>query len=235
MSSEAAFDRPEFGASIRARLTDIRARAIGRIRLGVAGTITRYGLGRDLSVAIQNPKAKIPISVRPLEERDLVPLFSLDAAHSNVTEQAEAAVRKAFVSRGARNGYVAIDERNGTPCYVQWLFGAKDNAFIRQMKGFPDLKPHQALLENAYTPPGHRGLGIMSAAMALIAERGADVGAREVLTFVGLDNIASLKGCQRAGFNPVMLHHSKRLGFGLVRRDTFEQLASDDPRRILKF
>jgi len=56
-----------------------------------------------------------------------------------------------------------------------------------------------------------------------------------VLTFVGLDNIASLKGCQRAGFNPAMLHHSLRFGFGIMRTDRFEPLADNDPRRTAKF
>jgi hypothetical protein len=235
MTVEATFERPENGASLRDRIADMRARIIGRIKLGPVAKIARYGLGRDLSVAIKNPSAKIPISVRRLEERDLAPLFSLDAAHSNLTEQAEVAVRKTFLSKGASNGFVAVDERNGMPCYVQWLFGVKDNGFIRQLKGFPDLEPHQALLENAYTPPGYRGLGIMSAAMALIAERGTEIGARQVLTFVGLDNIASLKGCQRAGFNPVMLHRSTRLGFGAIRRDSYELFAEGDPRRTIKF
>ena len=40
----------------------------------------------------------------------------------------------------------------------------------------------------------------MSAAMSLIAEQGRSVGARYVITFVGVDNTASLKGCYRAGF-----------------------------------
>ena len=74
----------------------------------------------------------------------------------------------------------------------------------------------------------------MSAAMALIAERAADIGARHVLTFVGLDNIASLKGCQRAGFNPLLLHRATRIGFGTLRRDRFEALPEGDPRRTAR-
>ena len=41
--------------------------------------------------------------------------------------------------------------------------------------------------------------------MAQIAERGTDLGARWVITFVTVDNIPSLKGCQRAGFVPYLL------------------------------
>lgn len=216
-------------------LAEKTARVSGRLKLGLYTSLTRYGLNRDLSVKITNPTAKIPISVRRLEERDVAPLLSYDAVAQSAQERAEVAVRRAFLAKGAQNGFVAIDERNGTPCYVQWLFGAGDNAFVRQLKGFPVLDPHQALLENAYTPPAYRGFGIMSAAMALIAERGADIGARHVLTFVGLENIASLKGCQRAGFNPLILHRSTRVGFGTVRRDRFDLLPEGDPRRTAKF
>ncbi len=47
-----------------------------------------------------------------------------------------------------------------------------------------NLPPNEALLEGAYTPASHRGLGIMPAAMALIAEKAETIGARYVITFV---------------------------------------------------
>jgi len=49
----------------------------------------------------------------------------------------------------------------------------------------------------------------MAAAMALVAERGREIGARYVITFVEQNNIASLKGCKRAGFSPYLLRHEK--------------------------
>ena len=220
-------------------LAEKSARLSGRLALGLHTTLTRYGLNRDLAVPLVNPTAKIPIEVRRLEPRDVAALFSAgDAAAGappSAQEKAEVAVRRNFLAQGAHNGFVAIDQRNGAPCYVQWLFGARDNAFVARLKGFPVLAPHQALLENAYTPPAYRGFGIMSAAMALIAERAADIGALHVLTFVGLDNIASLKGCQRAGFNPLLLHRSTRIGFGTIRRDRFAELPEGDPRRTARF
>ena len=82
--------------------------------------------------------------------------------------------------------------------HVQWLLSPRDNGFIEKLGGFPPLAEGEALLENAYTPPAFRGLGVMAAAMAQIAERASDFGGRKVLTFVATDNVASLKGCQRA-------------------------------------
>jgi hypothetical protein len=114
---------------------------------------------------------------------------------------------------------------------MQWLFNAADNAFIQALGGFPRLEAHEALLENAYTPVKYRGLGIMSAAMALIAEHAAAIGATHVITFVD-DNVASLKGCPRGVLCTCC--HRAQMGFGLSSETTSEALQSD-PRRTLKF
>ena len=120
------------------------------------------------------------------------------------------------------------------PCYIEWLIGSTDNHLVR-VGGFPELEADEALLENAYTPAKYRGQGIMSEAMALIAERGREMGARFVLTFVEKDNIPSLKGCQRAGFFPYLLHHRTQIGYGVLSTDKFEVLAADNPRRTIKY
>jgi hypothetical protein len=84
------------------------------------------------------------------------------------------------------------------------------------------------------TPVKYRGLGIMSAAMALISEHAAAIGATHVIAFVD-EHIASVKGCQRAEFYPHLLHHRAQMGFGLLKRNGFEPLSETDPRRTLKF
>src|SRR4051812_36156385 len=94
--------------------------------------------------------------------------------------------------------YVAADRRNDDPCFIQWLMGPKDNSKIQPFFGkgnFPILREDEALLENAYTPVQSRGQGIMAAAMARIAEHAAELGCRYVITFVGSENVVSLRGC----------------------------------------
>ncbi|HXL67075.1 MAG TPA: GNAT family N-acetyltransferase [Xanthobacteraceae bacterium] len=223
------------GAGSRSGLGELGARLAGRWKLGLYAELTRYGLVRDLSHNFQAPGAKIPLAVRPLADRDLAALFGHAGAATELSERMEVAWRRAFIEKGARGGFVAIDERSATPCYVQWLLSPRDNAFIKKLGGFPPLADGEALLENAYTPPAYRGLGVMAAAMAQIAERASDFSARKVLTFVATDNIASLKGCQRAGFYPHLLHRRTRFGFGLITRDRFETLPEGDPRRSMKF
>ena len=222
------------GTDLKARLEQLRVRIGGRIRLGLYSRSMRYGLCRDLNMPLEKPNAKIPIEVRLATDGDLRSLLSLEESHDG-EDRLEIAWRRAFADKGAKRCFVAIDLRNDTPCYMQWLFNADDNPFIQQLGGFPLMRPHEALLENAYTPAKYRGLGIMSAAMARIAERASDIGASHVITFVDEHNIPSLKGCQRAGFNPHLLHHRMQLAFGIVKRNSFETLAETDPRRTQKF
>lgn len=86
---------------------------------------------------------------------------------------------------------------------MQWLIAARDNARVQACFDlFPELQPDEALLEGAYTAESHRGQGVMSHAMARIAAAARDFGARHVITFVDRGNVASLKGCEKAGFAP---------------------------------
>lgn len=182
-----------------------------------------YGLRRDLSVAIKHPKAKIPISIREMRDSDLPALFDMqDTLHRR--EQVELHGRKRHYEAKIPHCYVAIDERNGAPCYFQWLMGPHQNAKIQALfppDWFPILKADEALLENAYTPVAYRGNGIMSAAMALIAEEAGALGCRYVITFVEQDNIPSLKGCHNAGFSPYLVRTERRFLANSITRRSF--------------
>ena len=111
-------------------------------------------------------------------------------------------------------------------------FGPRDNELLARFKCFPRLASDEALLEQAYTIPSHRGLGIMSAAMTVIAEKASDFGASQVLTFVDGEGAASLKACQRAGFAPHLLHRRIQIGYGAIVHNSFKVMADNDPRRV---
>ena len=229
MGTTTPVDRP---AQFLARFGPLGARIGGRLKPDLVTRSLRYGLRRDLSQPIVHVEAKIPVSVRPLVERDLDVLLPADPWNWAPEDRLEVKWRRDFVDKvGIAGCHVAVDDRDGTPCYMQWLFDPSRNGVIASLGGFPKLQPGEALLENAWTPPIHRGLGIMSAAMARIAERAEDVDARYVLTFVGSDNIASLKGCRRAGFDPHLTHERSYLVYGLVKTDRFAVLPEGDPRR----
>jgi hypothetical protein len=161
------------------------------------------GFRRDRTQHVEPPKAKIPIRMRPLEERDIPAVLDEDPSTMTPDERWEQVTRRRFLDSGIGVPHVAADA-DDEACYVQWLMGARDNVGLQRYFGgsFPILGPDEALVEGAYTPKRSRGLGIMSVGTYLLAEAAEKIGARYVHTFVGRDNIPSLKGCLRAGFVP---------------------------------
>ena len=174
-----------------------------KLRQRLRSDAPAFGFKRDLEAPFEAPKAKIPITVRRIEPGDAV--HALDIADRSLApeERWERASRRRLLDSGLGCCFVAVGD-DGRVCYMQWLFGAAENdAIARYFHGtFPRLAADEALLEGAYTPSAFRGQGIMPAAMAQIAGRGLELGARQVVTFVGADNIASMKGCLRSGFFP---------------------------------
>lgn len=166
----------------------------------------QYGLRRDLDEPFEAPSAKIPLTIRPLRESDLPILLGMDTARMSDRGPYIRMQRRHFAQEGIGQCYVAANEED-EPCYMQWLLAGTENAQIERYfhGGFPRLAADEALLEFAFTPEAYQGKGIMPAAMARIAERAAEVGARHVITFVDHENVPALKGCQRSGFRPYLL------------------------------
>ena len=170
---------------------------------------TSLGLRRDLTAPFISPSAKIPLTVRALAPTD--DLSSLNPEPGLTANEAFSRLaQRRLLGSGLRTCYVAIAP-DGTPCYMQWVIPAADNDRLRGFFGnlYPVLGRDEALLEGAYTPEAYRGKGIMGAAMAQVAERASEVGARWVITFVDEQNAASFKGCVRAGFTPYLKRHEK--------------------------
>jgi hypothetical protein len=179
-------------------------------------------LRRDLTVPFTPPAAKIPLIVRPLSPAD--DLSSLDPEPGISSDEAFwRLTQRRLLRSGLQTCYVAVAP-DGKPCYMQWVVGASENDRLKEVAGnlYPLLQPDEALLEGAFTPEAYRGLGIMGAAMALVAQRAADHGARWVITFVDEHNSASFKGCVRAGFSAYL---RRRERFRLFHRSvSFEPI-----------
>lgn len=163
---------------------------------------TYYGLRRDLLLPFEAPEAKMPLRIRPLRESDIAKL--LNPREARRQSALKDYLQRLFLLRSEIPTCYVATTAEDEPCYMQWLMGPQDNAGILAFfrGGFPPLGPDEMLLEGAYTPAMYRGFGIMSCAMAKIAELGRDFGARRIITFVRSNNEAALKGCKRAGFLP---------------------------------
>lgn len=194
---------------------------------------TSVGLRRDLSMYFPIPRAQIDVSVYETSKVAVESLASQTHALS-AREQREIALRLKCAKANMGRCYIAFTNPGGKACFVQWVFDADDNQWIQSFfrRRFPLLKQGEVLFENAYTPPPFRGLGVMSSAMATIAAQEAALGARYGLTFVSHDNIASLKGCSKAGFHPYTSRHDASYVFGLIRKRRFVPLPHSEAGEV---
>ena len=185
-------------------------------------------LRRDLHVPFETPVAKLPLTIRPLANKDIEAL--LEGVDDNAPAEGarERAKRKLFLREQVPTCYVATTEED-EPTYMQWLMSAEQNDKIQSYfkGGFPVLKKDEALLEFAFSLERYRGMRIMPHAMAEIAKKGEAFGARYIITFVNEDNTPSLKGCKRSGFTPYMIRDDRRRFFR--RRSEFTMLPENTP------
>jgi RimJ/RimL family protein N-acetyltransferase len=157
-------------------------------------------LRRDLEMPLEQPRARIPIAVRPAQATDAPTILKLVSELPGY----DRSNRELYVDLGIGTCYVAVTGQ-GEICFMQWLIGPEHGRLLETHTSLPVPEHREALLENAFTPAAFRGQGIMSAAMAEIAARASTLGARWVLTVVSELNAASIKGCRKAGFEPYML------------------------------
>ncbi len=218
---------PQTNDQLAARLSRLKKRIQGRLEQGFYSEFRGYGLRRDLAEPFSVPAAKIPLAIRPLEAPDLDALLPLEG-DIPVEEQQQIRWRRHFYKKIPHGCFVAIDGRDGKPCYLQWLVFSDDNDALAGFKCFPQLRKDEAILEQAYTLPSHRGLGIMSWATGKIAEKASQRRVRYVMTFVDTTGIASIKACQRAGFRMHLHQHRAQLGYGLIVRNHFALFGEDE-------
>jgi RimJ/RimL family protein N-acetyltransferase len=198
------------------------------LRRKLWSTERSWGLSRDLTAPFAAPDAKTSVIVRLIEPDDVRALLNVGEEGLTREDRWDRVVRLHLLDAGFSRCYVAAtaDDR---ACYIQWLIAPEENALLQSTFDghFPRLQENEVLLEGAYTVAEFRGQGIMPAAMARIAERGAELGTNRAITFVGDDNIPSLKGCKRAGFYPSL---ERLVTHRLGRRSTvFSPLPAGTP------
>ena len=186
------------------------------------------GLRRDARIPFQAPPASIPITVRPLAPGDDLSLLEADTPGLSANVAFTRLRTARLLQSGISTCFVAIGP-DGTPCHLQWLITAKENAKVRAEFGnlFPALEPDQAMIEGAYTPERYQRLGVMAEATARVASHAPEFGARWVIGFTEEDSHPSLKAAKRAGFRPYLRRvESWRL---FRHRITFIPLAEGTP------
>lgn len=157
------------------------------------------GMERDLTKPHKAPSARVPIEVTELDEALAERLFDEDGLDPVSTLEMES--RRRFWEDRIPGAYVAV-EADGHPCYVQWAISGEHSDLVKTYfgDGFPELGADELLLEGAWARPEARGKRIMAAAMDQITVAGAAPAHRRAITFVGIDNEPSIRGCRVAGY-----------------------------------
>lgn len=171
------------------------------VRERLSSRIEYVMLVRDLALPFPTPAARIPLHLRAFRPGDEVALLEVSSPSMAPADLRARLSRRRLLEEGIGSPYVVVTE-NGEPCYLQWLFRPEDNGALHAFTGefFPDLAPDEALLEGAFTVEHARAKGVMAWAQAEIGLRAGLDGAHRAIMFVTADNVASLKGSERAGF-----------------------------------
>jgi len=186
-----------------------RGHAAGAARMVLSRIYSRpvdLGLRRDLSVAVQPPSARIDFELRPLRDDDDLSFLTQAPAGESDEEAVLRLNQLRFVRAAIPTCYVAVTPDNRI-AFMQWIIAARDIPRMNALFGpiYPAFAQDEALLEGAYSPPEFRGKGLMAAGLTRVAAFGTHFGAKSAYTFVGDDNLRSLKGCKKSGFVPALV------------------------------
>ena len=169
-----------------------------------------FGLRCDLAKLPPRQKAKMPVKMEPVDLQcyeAFAAEFALVTGHDAVEVYARERLREAGVS-GAHHTLAA----NGESAFVQWLVlaDAQDRLHSFQPGRYRHLGPDEALIEGAYTFTASRGKGLMIEGMGQLLVKAREAGAKTAWTYVALENLPSLRGCARVGFEPDHLRRNRR-------------------------
>ena len=171
-----------------------------------------FALKRDSNLEQKTPRAFVKFTFRLYKESD-DDYFSDDEDNISLIKQLQKC-------------YVAVT-KEGIPFFRIWLLNSSQNNKIKEFWGdsFPKLKDDEVLTESAFTTPKFRGLGIMPAAMALLAEEAKKEGKRYTITITPITNINSLKATNYAGFKPYAIRKEKYILF--KKTVSYEEISNE--------
>ena len=170
-----------------------------------------FGFKRELDKEQIKPRVLLPFNTRPCKNSDID--FFLDNENDGLINDFETC-------------YVATT-KEGVPCFRLWVIGASQNKKLKDIWGrtFPQLLQDEVLIENVFTVPKFRGMGILPAVLYDVCETCKEHGAKYALTFGLASNNNTSRSYHYAGFYPYVLR--KRKWFLFRKSITFEEIPKE--------
>lgn len=167
---------------------------------------------KDLGLEMKTPRSLINISLRPYINED--------------SEYFKEDTGNLFMLKKLSGCYVAVTDK-GVPCFRIWMLEPSLNEVIKDYWGdsYPQLNNNEVLIARAFTLKKYRGLGVMSKAMALLAEEAKEKGFKFAISVTPVENKNSLHSSYYAGFKPYLMLREKYFIF--KKKDSFEEIPND--------
>ncbi|MGC8490560.1 MAG: hypothetical protein ACP5SH_02370 [Syntrophobacteraceae bacterium] len=176
-----------------------------------------YILQKSLSsVAAPNPhRMQLPIS--KIEEKDWHEILE-QAYCLDIVSRREILSRARFFRNDFRNCY-GVRSKTGSIAHIQWIVFPEENDAIsaHYRRHFKPLEPNEIMLENAFTFPRFRGIGLLRYATRHLLNLAGELGYKKATAYVLFENCASLNELIPLGFSIRKVVREYRF-LGLTRR-----------------
>jgi hypothetical protein len=210
--------------------TEGLAKFLHQLRDQVYSNSVYVGLEKDLSEAASAIPCPVGYYLTVASDDDMQGVVSR-ARDEGGESIYELMGRKLFYDAGFRDCYLARTVDGDDVCFIQWMITPTDCEALppRSRKSVPRLVNDEVWLENSYTFRQYRGKRVMSSVLVELAEMAGARGFRRMVTYVREDKIASIRGCERAGFRAFESVPERRLLFTTSRRypERTESLSSE--------
>ncbi len=187
-----------------------------------------FGLRCDLANLPEPRPAQVPTIMEP---RDPLAFRGFHDELARVSGRAyvDVFVRVRVCEAGIASLFVS--ELDGQPMYAQWLIRPSESRqlYSFEPRRYPELSAKEVLLEWAYTFTRFRRLGLMNDCMRQLLVIARDAGHTTAYTYVGSQNVASLRGCANVGF---VLDHMRYNRRRLGRAQTSVSAPDETARRL---
>lgn len=146
------------------------------------------------------PRAIIPLQLKIINNSDLEAITKM-IPMLDFSSRKELVVRLLFYKAGFRNCYVSKTPEGKIAC-IQWLIYPSENEVINRhfRNRFYPLKKNQVMIENIFTFPKFRGMGVMSKATAEVMAIAREAGYENAITYVKKESLGALNLFMGLGF-----------------------------------
>lgn len=176
-----------------------------------------YILYLNLSSLNKPRESRLNYSIKIADESDFESLID-QIGQLELNARKEIVARLFFRQAGFKHCYF-VRTTNGQLAYMQWLIYPDENEIIAKNFRylFYPLKPNQVMLENAFTFPKFRGLGLLPSVSAELLTIARNQGYKNAIVYIQKNQIVSINEFLKLNFKIRKIVREYKI-FGISKR-----------------